>query len=72
MRVKVYQVVFDRKTKKVIEKRDVTKFFKGCFLSKRNVEYEKQFKQDALNGMHGNVYYEIEGINHLEDYAYVG
>lgn len=62
--IKVYQVLFDTKSKKTLERTDITSRFKGQHIGMRELEYELRFKKEALEGKHGNVYYECVGIDY--------
>ncbi len=61
--VRVWQVRFDQITKEVCERVDVTNGFAGQFVTFSQIVDELQFKKEALNGEHGNVYYEVVGID---------
>jgi hypothetical protein len=62
--VRIERIRFDRNTKEVCERTDITdRFVDQCVTFTQLVE-ELQFKKEALNGEHGNVYYEVLGIDY--------
>lgn len=63
-KIKVYQIRFDNETKAVQERTDITERFQGQNVGLREIEAELRFKKEALEGKHGNVYYEVTGIEY--------
>ncbi len=62
--IKVFQIVIDMETKIPKEREDVTERFKHQHIVAKDAIHELEFKRDALKGLCGDVYYEIEGIDY--------
>jgi hypothetical protein len=58
-KVVVMQIVFNRETKAIIAKNDVSSRFRDQSLNAAEIAYEATYKAEALNDLHGNCYYEI-------------